>query len=290
MKKLKYFVFLLVALVCVTGCGKDNSKKEIKEAILKLKDTKAISLKGTINMGSDELKMPLVLEFSTTKDGMHMKYGVDVLGTSQDAMEMYTVKKEDGIYTYLMADPNTKTWTYTKQALPNSKTDNDTDVSKKLEEELDEKKIDEWFDTFDSVKKVDSDKEGYQKYELKISKEKMKDNAKKEVDDEENIKKLEESLKVFPDSLVFTIYIKDGELVSFSIDLSEIDFSSLMAESLPTEPTDDPSVNTAIEMYKNMKFFDITIEILGRNDNVKIEVPKEIEEKATEREEIKIEF
>ena len=74
---------------------------------------------------------------------------------------------------------------------------------------------------------------------------------------------MEESLKSLPDSLVFNIYLKDGEVAIITMDLSKME--------LPTD---------MLPEGMNFKVFDISFELLGRNDAVKVELPKEVEENA----------
>ena len=63
------------------------------------------------------------------------------------------------------------------------------------------------------------------------------------------------------------MYLKDGELAIINMDLSSMTIPSL-SEEMPEGV--------------NMKFYDLTLEILGRNEKVVVEVPKEIEDSATE--------
>lgn len=286
MKKIKYLMFVFLSVLCLTGCGKDKSKDEIKDALLKMKDTKAISMKVTVNMGSDEIKMPLSMEMSGTGNNVHMKYSMTVLGTTQEMMEMYMIEKDKELYNYIYEGMSGEgRWIYTKTPIENT-TNTMTDTFN----EIDEKKVEEYLNSFDTVKKVKSDKEGYQKYELTLSKKSMEESAKKEIEEyaieqtkEDTLKEMEEIFKMLPDSFVFNMYLKDGELAYMTADFSSIDFSSMISDAMDDESMDglDSEANQMMEMFKNFKVFDMTIEIVGRNDAVKVEVPKEVEESAT---------
>ncbi len=259
MKKLKSLIFLFIVVLCITGCGKDNSKQELKDALLKMKGTQAIAFKASITMGSEEMKIPYNIEMNMNKDGMHMKLSVNFLGYEQ-AQETYVINKDNESYVYTY-DTEEKSWSYLKGGSAESIIDFSFDGSNS--EDID-KGIDKLVDSFDEVKKVKSDKDGYDKYEMKISKKTIEKVSKEDVDDEEELKEIENSLKAFPDSLLVSIYLKDKELAIVSLDLSNMEI-----------PTDE------MPEGMNMKVFDFTVEILGRNDAVKVELPKEVEESAT---------
>ncbi len=259
MKKLKSLIFLFIAALCVTGCGKDNARKELKDAFLKMKGTEAISFKASITMGSEEMKIPYNVEMSMSKDGMHMKASVSLLGY-EETEETYVITKGNESYVYIY-DTEEKRWSYLKGDSAEAAIDFSFDG---LNSEDIDKGIDKFVDSFDEVKKVKSDKDGYNKYEIKINKKTIEEISKEGVDSEEELKEIEKSLKVFPDSLLASIYLKDGELAIVSLNLSNMEI-----------PTDD------LPEGMNMKVFDFTVEILGRNDDVKVELPKEIEESAT---------
>lgn len=259
MKKLKYLVFLLITVLCVTGCGKKtDAAQELKDAFLKMKGTEAISLKASITMGSDEMKIPYVVDLSYSKDGMHMSAGVTLFGMEQKE-EIYMLKTGDEVYTYIY-DMEEGMWSYTKGSTDLGTVD--------MDDMPDDKEIDETIDkligAFDEVKKVKSDKDGYEKYEMSISKKTLLESAKEDVENEEELKEIDESFKDFPDALTFTIYLKDGEVSIISMDLSNIEI-----------PTDE------LPEGMNMKLFDFTIELVARNENVRIEIPKSVEESAT---------
>lgn len=261
MKKLKYLLFLFITLICVTGCGKDNSKENLKEAMLKLKDTKAIAMKMSVTMGSDEMKLPLNFEISVNENGMHMKYSTNLFGM-EVAEETYAINKgeESFVYTY---DSEDKKWYYMRGEKGNSVIDFNFDDNADFEKELDE-----YLESLSSIKKVKSDKDGYDKLEITISKKTMEESINKEKDIEEDDKKdIEEALKSLPEEFTFYMYLKNGELAIINMDLSSMTIPSL-TEEMPEGV--------------NMKLYDLTLEILGRNENVLVEVPKEIEDSATE--------
>lgn len=266
MKKIKYLIFLFIALVCVTGCGKDNTKKELKDAFLKMKDTKAVSMKMSINMGTEEVKIPYNVELAYKEGNMHAKIGVSFLGAEQ-TMEYYGLMTDDDYYMY-MYDSESEMWAYTKGSsyglnMFDLKSLLEGEDTEKLSDEEVSKNIDEFLDTFDSMKKVKSDKDGYKKYELTINKKKLEEKLVKEAENDDEKKEMEESLKSLPETLNFVIYVKDGEIAILSMDLSKIE--------LPTEVMEG----------MNMKLFDFTVEILGRNDAVDVTIPKSVTENAT---------
>lgn len=281
MKKLKYLVFVFLSVLCLTGCGKDKAKDELKDALLKLKDTEAISMKLNLNMGSEEMKMPLSMEMSVKGNNAHMKFGMTVFGTTQEMYEAYMIEKDKELYNYIYdATSGEGKWVYTKTPIMNNGQGSLTDS---FGENLDEQKIEEYLDSFESVKKVKSDKDGYQKYELTVSKKSIEEDSKKDVEDEDALKMIDEALKVFPDSLTFNMYLKNGELAIMTADFSNIDFSSIMSENLLgnlSTDEDSDELDQTMEMFKNFKLFDMTIEIVARNEDVKVELPKEVEEKA----------
>ncbi len=257
MKKIHHLIFLIIALICITGCGKDHSKEELKNAFLKLKGTNAISMNFNMNMGTEAMKIPVTMSVDYNKDGMHLK--VDSLGGIA-AQEVYVLQKEEETLTYYF-DQQSKKWYYTKTALATPVFEFSLDGLENGEK-IDDG-IDSFISTFDEVKKMKSDKEGYTKYELIINKNTLLEKQKENIEDKDELEEIEENLKSFPEKLIINIYLKDGELAIFSIDLSDIEIPN---ESMPEG--------------MSMKFYDLSFELLARNENVKVSLPQEIEEKA----------
>ncbi len=249
MKKLRYFSLLLVVVFLMTGCGKGNPKKDLETSLLNMKDTTAIAMNLSISMGTPEMKIPMKMEFAMSKDFMHMNYSVSMLGQTE-SQEMYMIKKEDKVNQY-QYDKANKRWVYTtveSDALDNAE---------KLTGEEFNKNIDEFMKLLTSVKKVKSDKEGYDKLEIIISKKSMMDFAKKEIESDEEKEEIEKSFEKAPEEIKFYAYLKDGELSSMTMDVS-----TLMGEGA----------------LMGMSIYDVTIEIVALNDKVDTSYPKVMEE------------
>ncbi len=249
MKKLRYLSLLLVVMLLVTGCGKGNPKKDLENALLKMKDTNAISMNLELSMGTAEMKIPMKMEFAVAKDFMHMKYSVTMLGQSEE-QELYMMKKGDKLNQYQFDNENNR-WVYT--TVENDVMDN---AEKVTGEEFD-KNIDEFMKYLSSVKKVKSDKDGYDKLEITVSKKSMIDAAKKELESDEEKEEVEKSFESAPEEIKFYAYLKDGELASMTIDASTI-----MGEGA----------------LMGMSIYDVTIELVGRNDKVDTAYPKNLDE------------
>lgn len=250
MKKLKYLGILLVAMVLMTGCGKKaDPKKDLESALSKFKDVKAISMNLEIKMGTAEMKIPMKMSLTAAEDFMHMNYSVSMLGQTQEE-EMYMRKKDNQVNQYKFDSVNNR-WVYTT-----IESDAMDTVDKVTGEEFD-KNLSEMMDSLSSVKKVKSDKDGYDKLEITISKKDTIEKAKAELDDEEAKKQVEETFKDTPEEIKFYAYLKDGEFSSMTIDASTI-----LGEGA----------------LMGMSIYDVTIEIVAINDKVDKAYPKNLDE------------
>lgn len=249
MKKLKYLGVLLVAIILMTGCGKTNPKKDLENALSKFKDVDAISMNLEIKMGTAEMKIPMKMELTAAKDFVHMNYSVSMLGQTE-SQEVYMRKKDDQVLQYQFDDQNNR-WVYTT-------VESDTmDTVDKVTGEEFEKNIDEFMKLLKSVKKVKTDKEGYDKLEITVATKDIMEKVKESAETDEEKKEIEESYKDAPEEIKFYAYLKDGELSSITVDAS-----TMMEEGA----------------LLGMTIYDITIEVVAINDKVDKAYPKTLDE------------
>ena len=155
---LKYLGTMFAMVLLMTGCGSKSAEDTFIEAIDKTNDVKslkfAMKVDASVSAQGTTMGIGMNIEGEGAEEAAHLTGKVSVLGMGQE-MEVYTLKKDDVMYTY-KKDESGK-WTYSKEAF-NKEKKNTEEVLKKLKE-------------YKSIKKVKSDKKGYTKLEdVKIEK------------------------------------------------------------------------------------------------------------------------
>ena len=214
-KSLKYFSLFLALILVLTGCGKKNSTETktnssesgngtVEEAFTKTFDSKGCSLDGsmTMQMSAQGMSMDVTMKMKGDAyygDTMssHITTDTSMMGMNQ-TQETYTVVKDGEQYTYQKSDNDG--WEYTKAAVKTSSLNKDQFL-KYIKEAKENKK-------------VDSDKEGYTKYEITLDSAKLASDL-----------NLGDSMPAM--DIKFNVYVKDGYVSIIDMDLSDLLKSSM---------------------------------------------------------------
>ena len=219
-KGLKYFSLFLALILVLTGCGKkssetkenkENGNVSIEDAFEKTFDAKGFSVNGTVSMKMAVQGMNAEIKADIKGDvykgenlSSHLITTATAIGMNTKA-ETYTVVKDGEQYTYQKTD--NEGWEYAKSKVTDSfKKEDFVNALKEAKEN----------------KKVDSDKEGYTKYEVTFDTSKL--TGKLNLGDLTSIPAMD---------LTANIYVKDGYVSIISIDLSEL-YKKMMSDSTTT--------------------------------------------------------
>lgn len=228
----KYFSLLLVVALLVTGCGKDK-KEEKTNSNNESNVTLEEAIKNSKEIKNAKFDASLVFALGSG-DKNKIKYEISVDGKIDSKQNIYflgkdlaTEDEEDTDIEYAeeyidMENKTTYTLTYESE---NAKKDetwiknsfDDEDVLNSLKE-FDLSKVLEFIK---ESKKVDSDRTGEDKYEVKIDLLKaLKEIAKATGEDAEEIEEIEKQM-VIPD-LSFNVYVKGKYVSGIETDLGDI--------------------------------------------------------------------
>ena len=224
-KYLKLFTVILVSILVLTGCGKKTKtgsepvkKDEFKDAIKNTFDGKNFSLNLTleeeetaaIDAGSRLFETVKFDYYSNdNKESIHFNAyekmtritiaGPDVEEYTEEGYEVY---KDGKYYSYSKLSDENK-WTYTTGSTA----------------EFDEISTDNVLKIFTSYNKVESDKEGYTKYDVNLDKEIIKE--------ELGSASIKESTAYIKDGKLAIIYIKattkeDSRTITMTYEISNV--------------------------------------------------------------------
>lgn len=216
-KSLKYFSILLALVLVLTGCGKKDKKEEAKSsssddfaaAIEKTSNVKGfkMNLNADVKMSyqGTEIPMSIVMNGDVYSDlenpSAHMNMTMDMgaLGGKQ-TMEMYTIVKDGQQYNYSNTN---NAWEVEKQEFKKSEVNKD-EILNKIKEAK-------------GVEKVDSDKDGYTKYQVTVEASKINEALKSagSITDSASNMEVKNDFKL-------DVYVKDGYVSIISIDLGDM--------------------------------------------------------------------
>lgn len=218
MKDIKYFGLILVLfLVLITGCGKKDPDKQLKDAIEKTENAKSATVKFGLNYGIDMQGISFGVSFTGEEDvykknednvSAHGTYSMKTFGINQST-ENYIVQKDGYLYTYFK-DENGQ-WTYSKTEYKKDNEDNDY-----------KGKVIKVLDSATKVKSEKSDKKGYKKLSVTLN---IDDVLKcfNEIIPKDSLDEMSEQLdNISMKDVTFTVYIKDGYISVIEIDLEDI--------------------------------------------------------------------
>ena len=233
---LKYLGTMFAMVLLMTGCGSKSAEDTFIEAIDKTNDVKnlkfAMKVDASVSAQGTTMGIGMNIEGEGDEEAAHLTGKVSVLGMEQE-MEVYTLEKDDVMYTY-KKDESGK-WTYSKEALNKEIKMNTEEVLKKLKE-------------YKSIKKVKSDKKGYTKLEVVYDGKKLN-----ELTSNETVKEnLGKDVKIEKD-LVINVYVKDGYIAIVSVDLTDL------AKDLVKEQGYEVKATITMEMSKFNKVSKVTV-------------------------------
>jgi hypothetical protein len=262
-KNFKYFslVFILL-LLFITGCGKKDPEKQLKDAIEKTENANSVKMKFGLNYGIEMQGISMNMSFTGDQDiykeneesiSAHGTYKIGTFGMNQSS-ESYVTLKDGYLYTYVKDEDGQ--WTYSKIEYKNNN-DYKDEVIKVL-------------DSATKVKSEKSDKKGYEKLSVTLN----IDGVLKQLDgvvpkdsiDEINKQLDKTSIKDFK----ITIYLKDGYISIVEMNLDDILKNMLKDIS---DEYDDINFNGLL-----------TIVMYDYNKVSKIEIPDDVINNAKEAE------
>ncbi len=262
-KNFKYFslVFILL-LLFITGCGKKDPEKQLKDAIEKTENANSVKMKFGLNYGIEMQGISMNMSFTGDQDiykeneesiSAHGTYKIGTFGMNQSS-ESYVTLKDGYLYTYVKDEDGQ--WTYSKIEYKNNN-DYKDEVIKVL-------------DSATKVKSEKSDKKGYEKLSVTLN----IDGVLKQLDgvvpkdsiDEINKQLDKTSIKDFK----LTIYLKDGYISIVDMNLDHILKNMLKDIS---DEYDDINFNGLL-----------TIVMYDYNKVSKIEIPDDVINNAKEAE------
>ena len=232
---LKYLGTMFAMVLLMTGCGSKSAEDTFSDAIDKTKDVKnlhlAMKVDASVSAQGTTMGIGMNIEGEGGEEAAHFTGKVSLLGMEQE-MEVYTLEKDNMMYSYQKDDEGN--WTYTKEAINKEEMDTE-EVLKKLKE-------------YKSIKKVKSDKKGYTKLEVVYDGKKLN-----EATSDETVKEtLGQDVKIEKD-LVVNVYVKDGYISIISVDLGDL------AKDLVKEQGYEVKATITIEMSKFNKVNKVTV-------------------------------
>lgn len=256
-RSLKFLSLLLMVMLVLTGCKKEDPKKQLENALEKLEKAESVSLKldADLSVSAEGTTMAIGLglngDYSLKTKAGHFKANVSMFGMNEES-EMYMEEKDGYTYSYEKDDEG---WTYTKTAV--------------TEDEKKETKAADVLKEFKSVKEVKSDKKGYTKLEVVISKDKLNDTMK---ENEEMVSELVDGEMAINKDVTLNVYLKDGEIRFITLDLADLLKDAMGEEAASAD----------------MKAV-ITLELSNYNKNNDLKVPEEVTKNAKEEVEMDLE-
>ena len=236
MKVVKQMSIFFFCLFFLAGCG--NNTKELDKALENMQNLESAKISVQMEVGNEEYSMITSSTSEMVRNGevMHSTTVLSLGGTSM-ASESYAEKKDDKVYQYITQDGG-KTWAYTIEE--SIDTDANLDTVHNLAGE------------YKKAKKVTSDIDGHEKYELTIDKDTMNEALEKENAG---------GMKLTSD-LTIDVYVKSGYIVRMVLDLGK-----------SVDTTELGGVNKII----------MTILVSNPNEVEEIEIPNEVKENAVLR-------
>lgn len=214
-KYFKYFclVFILL-LLFITGCGKKDPEKQLKNAIEKTENANSVKMKFGLNYGIEMQGISMNMSFTGDQDiykeneesiSAHGTYKIGTFGMNQSS-ESYVTLKDGYLYTYVKDEDGQ--WTYSKIEYKNNNDYKD--------------KVIKVLDSATKVKSEKSEKKGYEQLSVTINivdALKQFDNIiPKDSLDEINKQLDNNSMK----EITFTVYLKDGYISVIEMSLENI--------------------------------------------------------------------
>ncbi len=225
-KGLKYLSILFALILVITGCGKKDKKEESKSAsnddfaaaVEKTSNVKGFKMnaKADIKVSAQGQEMPMSLSMNgdvysdLEKPSAHINGTIDLgaLGGKQD-VELYTNVKDGKIYTYSKTENQ---WTVDTQ-----------DYNKEQTNKVNKEEILNKIKDAKEIEKVDSDKDGYTKYQIKVTADKINEALKTAGSAAGTDMKVDSDFKL-------DVYVKDGYVSIISIDLGDL-FKEMLKSS-----------------------------------------------------------
>lgn len=252
-RSLKLLSLLLLLVVVMTGCGKKDPKTQLENALEKMEDVKGVTLKMDANIEATSEGTTMTMAIGMNGDfygegkeaAGHYTANISLFGMNQE-VEMYTEVKDGYVYNYTKSEDG---WTYTKNEYKETEFEKDD-----LTEILDKAK---------TIKEEKSDKDGYTKLVVTVSKETINEAMKDEsvasaLDSEESVELKED--------FSFNVYLKDGY-----VSIVEIDLGKVIMDSMTSEETEGNDMKATL-----------TVELTNYNKVEKITVPEEVTKNAKE--------
>lgn len=272
-KSLKYFGFLLLTLLVITGCSKKDPKDQLTEAIKKTQKLESAAFK--VDVTAEMKAEGKTAGLSGTVSGemllgeknadMHAKVsGKYNMGKEESiSMEAYAVTEDGKEVSYTTEDGSK--WAKAVAEL-------NTDEYAKSLKEFREKELDL---EFKSVKELSSDKKGYTKLEVVIDSKKMTEKmeeAKKEAEKNDTTKGFSSTFDMFKSDkdITLTVYLKNGY-----VSIIEYDATEMLNDLLKGLYSEDQASKVEVSGK-------ISIELDKINNVSKIEVPEEVKKNAVE--------
>ena len=272
-KSLKYFGFLLLTLLVITGCSKKDPKDQLTEAIKKTQKLESAAFK--VDVTAEMKAEGKTAGLSGTVSGemllgeknadMHAKVsGKYNMGKEESiSMEAYAVTEDGKEVSYTTEDGSK--WA-------KAVTELNTDEYAKSLKEFREKELDL---EFKSVKELSSDKKGYTKLEVVIDSKKMSEKmeeAKKEAEKNDTTKGFSSTFDMFKSDkdITLTVYLKNGY-----VSIIEYDATEMLNDLLKGLYSEDQASKVEVSGK-------ISIELDKINNVSKIEVPEEVKKNAVE--------
>ena len=272
-KSLKYFGFLLLTLLVITGCSKKDPKDQLTEAIKKTQKLESAAFK--VDVTAEMKAEGKTAGLSGTVSGemllgeknadMHAKVsGKYNMGKEESiSMEAYAVTEDGKEVSYTTEDGSK--WAKAVAEL-------NTDEYAKSLKVFREKELDL---EFKSVKELSSDKKGYTKLEVVIDSKKMTEKmeeAKKEAEKNDTTKGFSSTFDMFKSDkdITLTVYLKNGY-----VSIIEYDATEMLNDLLKGLYSEDQASKVEVSGK-------ISIELDKINNVSKIEVPEEVKKNAVE--------
>ena len=270
-KNLKYFGFLLLTLLVITGCGKKDPKDQLIDAIKKTQqiDSTAIKVDGSGTIKTQGMTVELAAEvegelvIGKEAPAIHANYNLTAMGQNMTG-ELYSVVKDGKGYSYAN---DGKGWKVSNSEFK-------VDEYKEAIKEFREEKVDASY--FKTVKEVNTDRKGYTKLEVTLDAEKINAKLEEEMKKEEVKEELGNVDYKLEKDITFTVYLKNGYIAIVEYDLSDI--ANDLVKTFGGTLSGENSSNMP-EMEVTAK---ITIELDKQNNISKVEVPEEVIKNAKE--------
>lgn len=276
-KALKYLSMLLVAVLVVTGCGKDNSKNSESNAEKNVSFEEA--LKNTLENTNMKFSVDATIEISADGNSIDImdpsKVNFNFSGTVDSKNNVKGTAKVTGI-----SDGETETeygdlyLDFANKKVYSATYENESDKKEWTVEKLestDEVKNQlndtNFLQYVKESKKVDSDKDGYDKYEVSIDLLKALNTTGEDIEDITQVVKI-------PDITIY-MYVKGKYITYISYDLGDV-LSESMGQLIALIMTMNQNQASSTSVPKISIVFKGTIELTDQGKVEDIVVPEDI--------------